>query len=175
MHKIWFFFLFVGLLPVAAQAQGVAPEMFGVREIILDYARFDNPKAADICGLSREQVALTLHSALTGTNVPVIDVGEARPPALGMARIQLIPEIYVHTDENMDCVSLVSLSAESHANTIIPPVSVPRTITAVYWHQRVMLASSQSLHPQTVNDVLKKMLAQFAQQYRIDQPPELPK
>jgi hypothetical protein len=37
-----------------------------------------------------------------------------------------------------------------------------------------MAATSQSTHEQTVTDVIQKMATQFAQQYRLDQPPELP-
>ena len=163
------------LAPLAAQAQGAAPEMFGVREVVIDYARFSDTKASDTCGLSREQIASVLKNSLTGTGVPAMPVTDAKPMVMGTARIQLIPEITSHTDENLDCVSWVSLSAESRANAVIPPVPTLRGVTVVYWRQHTVVASSQSSHAQLVSDLLDKMAAQFAQQYRLDQPPELPK
>lgn len=163
-------------LPAAAQAaEGAAPEMLGVREVILDYARFSDPKASDTCGLGREQIASELFKALNGTGVPAVPVADAKPPVMGVARIDLIPQIDTHADDNLDCVTWVSLSAESRANAVIPPVATLRGVTVLYWRQHVMIASNQSAHEQLVGDNLEKMAAQFAQQYRLDQPPELPK
>jgi hypothetical protein len=149
--------------------------MFGVREVVVEYARFTDPKASDTCGLTREQIASVLAHALTGTNVPAVAAIDAKPPVLGVARIELIPEIYSHTDESLGCVSWVSLAAENRANAVIPPVNTLRGVTVVYWRQHTVVSSSQSTHEQTVGDVLQKMAVQFAQQYRLDQPPEVPK
>lgn len=169
-------FLFVSLLcltPTVVRAQSAAPEMFGVREVVIQFTHFDDPKAADACGLSREQIASVLSKALAGTTVPAIDAIEAKPPMMGVARIDLVPEISSHVDENMDCISWISLSAQNRVNVVIPPINTQRTVTAVYWRQHVKLATGQSLHPQKVGELLQKMAAQFAQQYRLDQPPSL--
>jgi hypothetical protein len=166
---------FAVVSPSIAYADGAAPDMMGVREVVIDYARFADPKAAESCGLSREQIANVLAKAFVGTNVPFVPVNEAKPPVLGVARIELIPEITSHTNETLDCVSYLSLSAENRVNAVIPPVATLRSVTVVYWRQRTMAASNQSTHVNLVNTVLEKMAAQFAQQYRLDQPPELPK
>ncbi len=158
-----------------ARAQGSASELFGVREVVVEYVRFVDPKVSDSCNLSREKVATVLAKALEGTTVPAIAALDAKPPVMGIARIQLIPQISSHMGENFDCVSWVSLSAESRAAAVIAPVNTLRSFTAVYWRQSVKVASGSAIHPQLVGDMLQKMTAQFAQQYRLDQPPALPK
>ena len=175
MRKSVLFFLALCLTPSAVQAQSSAPEMFGVREIVVEYARFNEPKVADTCGLSRDALTTALAKALAGTSVPAVAVADVKPPTVGVARIQLIPEISTRADENLNCVSWISLSAESHATIVIPPVTTPRSATVVYRRQHALASSAQSTHGQAVGTVLQKMADQFAQQYKLDQPPELPK
>ena len=164
------------LTPGTGQAQNAAaPEMFGVREVVVEYTRFDNPKTADTCGLSRDALNTLIARTLAGTSVPAVASVDVKPPSIGMARIQLIPEISTRTDDSLNCISWVSLSAESHANVVIAPIATPRSATIVYWRQHALAAGGQSTHIQAVNIVLEKMVEQFAQQYRLDQPPELPK
>ncbi|MDE1901348.1 MAG: hypothetical protein KGI37_06875 [Alphaproteobacteria bacterium] len=166
--------LAAALNPAAAHAQGAAPGLYAVGDIILEPARFPDPKAANSCGLSNDGIVDALTKAFAGTQIPVTVAAIARPPQMGVARIDLIPEIYTHVGDSLNCVSFVSLSAESPANVTIPPVATPRGITALYWQQSTMVASDQTNHAQTVNDVLQKMAAQFTQEYRVAQPPVLP-
>jgi len=167
--------LFTLTMPALARAQGAAPEMFGVREVVVEYAHFDDAKAAEACGLSREQVATALAYVLKDSGVPAIEAIDARPASLGVARIELIPEISTYANESLDCVTFVSLSAENRVGAVIPPVSTLRSATIVYWRQHARVASGQSVHQQNVSDTLQKMAAQFAQQYKLDQPPALSK
>jgi hypothetical protein len=156
-----------------AHAQGAAPAMYNVREVVVDYTRFDDPKAAQACGLGREQISATLMNALKDTGVPAIAASDARPVSMGVARIQLVPEIYVYETESLDCVSFVSLTAESKINAVIPPVTTPRHVDAIYWQQHAKLISDLTGHAQKLTEVMQKMAAQFVQQYRLDQPPEI--
>ncbi|MDR3451072.1 MAG: hypothetical protein P4M15_15240 [Alphaproteobacteria bacterium] len=166
--------LALSLLASPAFAQGAAPEMFGVREVIVDYARFTDPKASDACGLTREEVSRVMAKALTGSGVPAIPVAEAKPLSLGVARIELMPQIASHAGDNLDCISWVTLAAENRANVVVPPVPTLRGVTIVYWRQQSMVSSSQSQHAPATDDVLEKMAGQFAQQYRLDQPSSAP-
>ena len=179
MNKIWLLAVAcacsVTVAPAVVYAQGgAAPELFGVKEVIVEYARFDDPKASESCGLSRERIMDTLIKTLHNTTVPAVEAVESRPVVQGVARVQLIPEVYSYVDENLYCVSWISLSAESHGNVVVPPIGTQRSVTVVYWRQHTEVASNQSPHAQKVDDVLQKVVTQFAQQYRIDQPPELP-
>jgi hypothetical protein len=175
MRKIECFFLSLCLAPTLVHAQGAAPEMYDVREVIIENARFDDQKAADACGLSRDQIATVITTALKGTKAPAIAEADAKPQSLGVARIELVPEISTYTNESLDCVSWISLSAQSRVNAVIPPVSTLRTETILYWQQHTKVASGQSNHLQKMTDTLQKMAAQFAQQYQIDQPPDMKK
>lgn len=167
-------FLCLCFIPVGARAQNAAPELFGVKEVVIEYVHFDDPEAADTCGLSRDQVVSALTKAFASTTVPAVPVAEARPTISGIARIQLVPEISSHVDESLGCVSWISLSAESHAKLSIPPINTLRGLTVIYWRQHVKVASGQSIHEQRVTEALQKMAAMFAQQYRLDQPPDIP-
>jgi hypothetical protein len=172
--SIFFSLPLLGFTSSPVFAQGAAAEMYGVREIVIDYARFNDPKVADSCGLSREKIASALANDFTGSNVPVVAAIDAKPPSIGIARIQLVPEVFSHTDENFDCVSSVSLTAQSRANVVVPPVTTLRGVTVVYWKQQTMVASAQTTHMEKIGEALNKMVAQFTQQYRLDQPPEIP-
>jgi hypothetical protein len=173
MKKAGYLFLLLCLAPTGSYAQGAAPEMFGVREVVVEYARFDDPTASETCGLSREQVASALAKAFAGSVVPWVGIIDAKPVASGVARIQLIPEISTYADESLDCVSWISLSAESHSRAIISPINTLRNVTALYWRQHTKVSTGQSIHQQKIDEVLQKMAAQFVQQYRLDQPPEI--
>jgi len=162
------------LTPGFAHAQGSAPAMFGVKEVLIQYARFSNPKTADACSLSREDLARAIDKVLTENNIPALTATDAKPPMMGAARIELIPELSTINNGSLDCTSWVSLTAETRNNLRIPPVDTPRSVTVTYWHQGAIIASEHSGHEGLAEDILKKMALQFAQQYRLDQPPEVP-
>jgi len=161
----WAFFL-----PGSSYAQGFAPEMYGVGEVVIEYPRFEDPEAASVCHLSRDDVDAALNAAFSGSSVPVTPVAKAKPLVMGVARIHLIPELSSHSDENLGCVSWISLSAESRTDVIIPPISAPRSVTIVYWRMHGKAFSNQSVHPQKASEVLRQMAQRFIQQYKIDQP-----
>ena len=174
MKKTALFFLYLGLAPAVSWAQqGAAPEMFGVNEVIVDYAHFDDPAAAASCSLSRDDVAAVLAKAFAGSGVPAVAAVDAKPVVVGTARINLIPEISSYLDENLGCMSWASLSAESRSKVVVMPVSTLRSETVIYWRQHTLVVSGQSIHVRMVDDALQKMAAQFIQEYRIDQPPEI--
>ncbi len=162
------------LWPSVGRAQ-TAPELYGVREIVVDYARFDDPKRADTCGLSRDSITDYLVRELQKGGVPAVAASQAPPPVLGVARIQMIPDVLVYADESLNCVSWIALSAESRANIVVPPVTLPRSVTIRYWQDRGRASSASSIHKQALEAALQKMATAFAQQYKLDQPPEVPK
>jgi hypothetical protein len=92
---------------------------------------------------------------------------------MGVARIELVPEIASVSTQELDCTSWISLTAQNQTNVHIPPVDTLRNVTVVYWKQGSMVTSGQALHHALIGDLLKKMADQFAQQYHIDQPPEI--
>lgn len=173
--KILVFFVLLAACAVSSDvlAQSAAPELYGVKEVILEYTRFDSPKVSDACSLSREQVSGVLAKSFAGTSVPAIPSIDAKPPMIGVARIQLIPQISTYSNESLECVSWIGLSAESHSNIVIPPVQTARSVRVIYWQSRMQVSSGQSNHEQKVSDAIRKMAENFTQQYRVAQPPEI--
>ncbi len=177
MNKTYVLAAFLAALTpslAAAETQGTAPGMFDVREVVVQYANFGDPKSADACGLGREEIAARLVKAMTENGVPATLVANAKPPSIGVARIEAITEITTFNNQGLDCTSWVSLAVQSRASVHIPPVEVSRNVTIMYWRDGLMLASSQSTHSRTVEEALDKLAKKFAQQYRLDQPPPLP-
>lgn len=170
-----FLALLLLLIPSCAYAQGAAPGMSGVKEVVVHYARFTDSKTADTCALERESLANAINKTLTDNAVPAIPVATAKPPMMGVARIDLVPEISTIATQDLDCTSWVSLTAQTQNNVVVPPIEVLRNVKIVYWQQGLMVASPQSTHSDRIAEYLKKMALQFAQRYRMDQPPELPK
>ena len=176
-HKTAIFFAAAFLLPIFssdANAQGAAPGMSGVKEVIVQYARFSNPKVADTCGLVREDLSAALNKVLTENTIPSIPVADAKPPMMGVARIELVPEIATLDSQDLDCTSWVSLTAESQGNVRVPPIDTLRNVKIIYWQRGTLLSSGLSTHQDTVISTLKKMAEQFARQYQLDQPPTGP-
>lgn len=168
------FSLLLLFLPSSAYAQGAAPAMTGVQEVIVQYTHFAIPKNSGLCGLEREAIAETLNKSMTFNMVPAFPVASAKPPMMGTARIELVPEIHTVATQTLDCTSWVSLTAQTQSNVHIAPVDVLRNVKIVYWQQGALVSSSQSMHAGQVAELLTKMAQQFAQQYRMDQPPSLP-
>ena len=165
--------LCLSLVSMKAHAEGAVPELFGVREVVVGLTQFDDPKASDICGLSREQIASAFARSFAGSTVPAIPEQEARPPVMGIFRIKLIPMISTYADANLNCASWISLSAENRISGAIPPLGILRTVTSVYWRYHIKVSTSQSMHAQRVTETIQKLADKFALQYRQDQPPEL--
>jgi hypothetical protein len=160
--------------PSLAEAQGSAPALFNVGEIIVQYTHFGDPQAADACGLVREDLANIINKSLIEDGVPAFPVTDAKPAQIGVARIDLVPEIYSFSSNGLDCVSWISLTAKNTATVEVPPVDAPRSVTVIYWQQGLMLSSSQSLHARVVGEAMQKLVKKFAQKYKLDQPPPLP-
>ena len=167
--------LLLALTPSFAYAQGAAPALFGVEEVVIQVPHFGNDKTADECGLDPSALSDILEQTLKDNNVPAVAVAEAKPPVIGVARINLLPDVFSFNSQGLDCTSWVSLAAESHNSIRVPPVDTSRNVTVSYWREGTMLGSSQTTHERTVSEALRKLALHFAEQYKLDQPPPLPK
>ncbi len=170
------FFLFSSLLLFSSLAfaqEASAPAMMGVKEVIVQYAHIGNPKTADDCGLSREELAGILNKTLADYGVPAIGVTDAKPPTLGVARIDLLPDIFTLSSQGLDCVSWIALTAQSQNTVRILPVDALRNVTVTYWHDGIMVATNPTAHEHAVGEAVEKLAKQFARQYVLDQPPTI--
>lgn len=158
----------------AASAQGTLPAMSGVTEIILQPARVANREHAEKCGLSDTLIADTLLKLLKADALPVYTLMDRQERDPRIARIDLLPEISTLLLHNVDCVTFVTLSAQSKQPMRIPPIERARNVQTVYWRNGVMFNSTQISHAEITGNALQKLAAQFSRQYRLDQPPKLP-
>ena len=154
--------------PMVAEASGAAGAMFSVQAVNLDYVHFGNPKASEDCGLARDDVSNAVKAALQASNLPTVTLAQPKPPIISVARVEVIPEI-TSINQGLDCVSWVSLSAQTENNLTIPPVEILRNVTISYWRQGALINSGQSIHQRAVVEAFQKMAASFGKQYRQDQ------
>jgi hypothetical protein len=168
-------FAFVTILtPMQAHAQSAAPALFDVKDIVLQGTRFGDPKVADSCGLVREDLGKIILKVLQDNSLPAENAADAKPAMIDQARIDLRPEVFSFNNGGLDCVSWVSLTADSQNNLRVPPVDATRSVSVTYWRQGLLLTSGQSVHARVVGEALQKLAIQFAQKFRLDQPPALP-
>ncbi len=170
-----FFFLSAALvLPFAsAKAQGSAPAMLNVKELRVQHTRLGNNAASDLCGLSPSETMAHVLSKLKEDKLPAFSALESPSSQMGVARIDVVPEIVTLQKQGLDCTSWVSLAAQSRSTLRVPPVEVPRYVTVVYWRGGLMVSSPQVSHARAVRDALVKLATQFSRQYRNDQPPPM--
>ncbi len=157
-----------------ARAQGAAPGLYGIKEIIIQVAQINNAQAAEACGITRADITETIMGVLRGAGVPALDVNEAPPSIAEIPRLNLRPEIaLVNNGQGLDCTSWISINAESKNNLVIPPIAIPKSVQISYWRESAIMTSTQSAHGQIVNGVIKKLAENFAKQYNASQPPKL--
>lgn len=167
-------FCFLASSPERAQAQGAAPSLFGIKEIVIMPTQINNPKAAEDCGITRTDILDTLTNVFKSADVPAIDINEAPPSIAEIPRISLRPEIaLINNGQGLDCTSWISLSAENKHNLIIPPIAIPKSVQIVYWKEGAITSSTQSAHGQIVYGIVKKLAESFTKQYKASQPQKI--
>lgn len=152
---------------------GSAPAMLNVKDIILQYVRTGDPDVAKLCGVSRKDVSEVIMKNLKEASVPITLVSDARPPLMGAARIDLIPEVVSLNTQGGDCTSWVSLIAQTQNTLTIPPIKIPRNVFVTYWRSGIIVMSSQSGHGEALVGAINRLAQLFVKQYKIDQPPDL--
>lgn len=161
------------LLPLSAQAAGSAPALLGVQEIIVRPERIGDEAASGACLSQTGDAADLVVRRLKEDGLPVFPIIDA-PTGSNAARIDLQPEILTLQRQGLDCISWVSLTAQSRETLQILPIRPQRNVMVTYWRGGLIVSSAQVAHPRAVNDALAKLATGFARQYRADQPPPLP-
>jgi hypothetical protein len=167
------------LAPVGSRAAektvtATAPAMSGVQEVLLQYAKIGNNAKAGACTVTPGEITSALYASLKSYNVPAVSVIDAKPAMIGVARIELIPEIVSLNSQGVDCTSWVSLVAQTQNTLRIQPIETPRSVIVTYWRGGMLVNSNQTTHPHAIKEAFEKLSSQFSQQYKLDQPPELP-
>jgi hypothetical protein len=151
-----------------------APAFSGVKEIIVDSVHMSLTANGTGCALARGEVDTALLKMLKNAGLPVFSPVDAKPPMLGVGRIDLIPEIVSISSQGTECASWVALSAQTHSTVRVPPIETPRNVVVAYWQGGLLIDSSATNQPRAIMEALEKLSVQLAQQYRLDQPPPLP-
>lgn len=163
------------LAPLAAQAEGSAPALLGIQEILVKQPKLGDDASSDICGLSANDMSDLILKKLKEDGAPAYSALEAPAIQTGTtSRIDLSPEVVTLERQGFDCTSWISLTAQSRETLTIVPVRVPRSVYVTYWRGGLIVSSTQTSHRRAVNDALGKLAVQFSRQYRNDQPPPLP-
>ena len=159
--------------PVAALAQASAPALYDVKELQVQHGRIGNPKASANCGTSSGEVSMMVLKALQADKLPAFSVLNAPKQNPNVARIDIYPDVVTLQPREKECISWVSISAQSREILQINPIATPRNLMSTYWQGGMMVGSNVTAHANTINDAFAKLGAQFSRQYRLDQPPEL--
>ncbi len=161
-------------LPSLAHAQeSAAQSLYGVKEILVRPVRFDDPDMAKSCRLQGADMDALLLQELKDNGLPAMAEKDAKPSTGDVARIFLVPQIVPYNSQGLDCITWVSLSAESRNHLRVLPVQIPRIINVVYWHHGQVVASAVSVHGEHVSSAIHSMIREFGQHYTAAQPPTI--
>jgi len=159
--------------PVAAPAPAAAPALYNVRELQVQHGRLANPTASANCSTSSGEVASMVIKAFKADGLPAFSVLGAPARTPGIARVDIYPDVVTLQPHDKECVTWVSLTAQSKDVLRVYPVETPRNLITTYWTGGLMIASSITGHAMALNDAIVKLTAAFSRQFRIDQPPSL--
>lgn len=158
--------------PVLAQ-QGSAPALYNVKELLIQHGRLANQQASANCGTSSGEIAAMVLKAFKTDGLPAIPVLGAPPADSNTARVEVFPDVATLQPREKECISWVSLTVQSKDLLLIRPIETPRNLITTYWTGGLMVSSSTTAHPVSINDAVTKLTAAFSRQYRLDQPASL--
>lgn len=151
--------------------ESAVQSLYGVKEILVRSVRFDDMTLAKTCRLTVEDLDATILQELKDNNLPATPEKDARPTMVENPRILLVPQIVPYNNQGLDCVTWVSLSAETKNHLRVLPIEVPRIVNVIYWRSGEIVASAVSVHADHVNVALHKMIHNLGQKYMLAQPP----
>ncbi|MDD2324630.1 MAG: hypothetical protein PHW63_01260 [Alphaproteobacteria bacterium] len=157
----------------AEEMQGIAPALYGVSEIQVQYGRIGNPKASANCGTSSGEVLASVLKSMEGEGLPAFSVLHAPQQQETAARVNAYPDVITLQPRDKECISWVALTVSSREPLQINPIGLPRNLTTTYWTGGLMVGSPASAHAASINEAFQKLVEQFGRQYRADQPPDL--
>jgi hypothetical protein len=161
--------------PAMAATTGSAPALSGVKEMIVESVKIGTSQAnGNLCALTRGEIDTAFLKMLRNYGLPAFSPVEAKPPQIGVGRIDLVPEIVSISSQGTECSNWVALSAQTHSTVRVPPIETPRNVVVTYWRGGLMLNNSETTQARSVMEALEKLVRQFSEQYRLDQPPPMP-
>lgn len=163
-------------LPSASYAQGAvatAPALFAVGEFLVQHTRIANPKASGNCGTSTGEATKMVVDTLKSSKLPAFHVIGAPAARKSVERVDIFPDIVTLQPRDGECVSWISLTAQSRAELRLDPITTPRDLVVTYWTGGLMVGSTATNHPSSLLAAIQKLGQQLSRQYFADQPPTI--
>lgn len=157
----------------AQESVATAPSLYAVGEFQVQHARIANPKASGNCGTSTGEATKMVVGALKANKLPTLHVIGAPAALKNVERIDVFPDIVTLQPRDNECVTWVSLTAQSRAALRLQPVPTPRDLAVTYWTGGLMVGSPAANHPTSLHEAIQKLSQQLARQYFADQPPTI--
>lgn len=145
----------------------LAPALYGLHEIFVQYPVFMDPRAANDCGLSRETLLTVMQRNLQDPNLEIMLLNESHERR--SARADLAYEIYT-SKIGETCLSFVNVRFTDRAAISLPPVKPPRSLTVTYWQKSVLSRSPIERHQTSVGDALAALGREFLRELKLAEP-----
>jgi len=149
------------------QIDYLAPTLYGLREILVPYPVFIEPRASNDCGLNRETLLTVMQRNLQDPNLEIMPLDEAHERQA--TRATLAYEI--HTSKvDQTCLSWVNMYFTDRTIFTLAPLKVPKALTVTYWQKSSLARSPQDRHQTAVGDALAAMGRQFLREVKLSEP-----
>lgn len=145
----------------------LAPTLYGLHEILLQYPTFQDARASNDCGLNRETLLTVMQRNLQDPNLEVMPLNETHERRA--ARAELTYEIHSARLDQL-CVSWINMRLSDRAAIILPPIKIPRDLTITYWQRSMAARSPVDRHQTSVGDALAAMGRQFLRDLKLAEP-----
>lgn len=145
----------------------LAPSLYGLKEILVQYPVFMDPRSSNECGLNREPLITVMQRNLQDPNLEIMIQNESHERR--GVRAELTYEVY-STRQDQYCASFVNMYFTDRASIILPPLKVPRILTVTYWQKSMLARSTVDRHQTSVGDVLAAMGRSFLRDVKLAEP-----
>lgn len=145
----------------------LTPGLYGLREILIQYPVFMDPRASNECGLNREPLITVVQRNLQDPNLEIMIQNETHERHA--VRAELTYEIYT-ARQDQNCFSFVNMYFTDRASIILPPVKSPRALTVTYWQKAMLARSPVDRHQTSVGDALAAMGRSFLRDVKLAEP-----
>ena len=149
------------------QMDYLAPTLYGLREVLIPYPVFIEPRASNDCGLNRETLLTVMQRNLQDPNLEIMPLDEAHERQ--STRATLAYEI--HTSKvDQTCLSWINMHFTDRTIVTLAPLKVPKALTITYWQKSSLARSPSDRHQTAVGDSLAAMGRQFLREVKLAEP-----
>lgn len=149
------------------QIDYLAPTLYGLREILVPYPVFIEPRASNDCGLNRETLLTVMQRNLQDPNLEIMPLDEAHERQA--TRATLTYEMHTSKIDQV-CFSWINMYFTDRTIITLAPLKVPKALTVTYWQKSSLARSPQDRHQTAVGDALAAMGRQFLREVKLSEP-----